>query len=130
MLRILNILAVGILIGSAVYAYSIKYETIFHAEEIAKLRYDIKGAHDSIDMLRAEWAHLARPERIETLADKFLDLQPPALTQLVRIEALPEKVQKVDTIGRKLESLGLAEPTNTPQDLSAKGQATPMAQPR
>ena len=130
MIRFLNVMAIAALVGSAIYAYSIKYETIFHAEEIAKLHYDIKGTHDSIDMLRAEWAHLARPERIETLADKFLDLQPPALTQLVRIEALPEKVQKVDTIGRKLESLGLAEPTNTPQDPSAKGQATPMAQPR
>lgn len=59
------------------------------------------------------------------MADKFLDLQSPALTQIVRIDALPEKTPKVDTIGRKLEALGLAEPTNTPQDQSAKGQTTP-----
>ncbi|MGO9008144.1 MAG: hypothetical protein ACLQIQ_06960 [Beijerinckiaceae bacterium] len=125
MIRFLNVVAIAALVGSAIYAYSIKYETIFHAEEITKLRYDIKAAHDSIDMLRAEWTHLARPERIESLADKFLDLQSPALTQIVRIDALPEKTPKVDTIGRKLEALGLAEPTNTPQDQSAKGQTTP-----
>jgi cell division protein FtsL len=129
-IRFFNVLAIAALVGSAVYAYSIKYETIFHAEEITKLRYDIKAAHDSIDMLRAEWAHLARPERIETLADKFLGLQPPTLAQLVRIDALPEKMAKVDAIGRKLETLGLAEPTNTPQDLGAKGQTTPVAQQR
>lgn len=129
MIRILNVVAIAALVGSAIYAYSIKYETIYHAEEITKLHYDIKAAHDSIDMLRAEWAHLARPERIETLADKFLDLQAPALNQIVRVEALPERMPKVDTIGRKLEALGLAEPTNTPQDQGAKGQTTPT-QPR
>jgi cell division protein FtsL len=128
--RFFNVLAIAALVGSAIYAYSIKYDTIFHAEEIAKLRYDIKTTHDSIDMLRAEWAHLARPERIESLADKFLDLQPPALTQIVRIDVLPDKGQRVDGIGRKLETLGLAEPTNTPQDLGPKGQTTPVAQPR
>jgi len=129
MIRILNVAAIVALVGSAIYAYSIKYETIYHAEEIAKLHYDIKAARDSIDLLRAEWAHLSRPERVEALADKFLELQPAALNQFVRVDALPDKAPKVDTIGRKLEALGLAEPTNTPQDQSSKGQATPT-QPR
>jgi cell division protein FtsL len=124
-IRLLNVLAIAALVGSAIYAYTIKYETIFHAEEITKLKYDIKAAHDSIDMLRAEWTHLARPERIESLADKFLDLQPPAVTQIVRIDALPEKAPNVDAIGRKLEALGLAEPTNTPQDQNASRLTTP-----
>jgi len=130
MVRFLNIAAIVALVGSAIYAYSIKYDTIFRAEEINKLRFEIKAAHDSIDMLRAEWAHLARPERVESLADKFLDLQSPTLSQIVRVEDLPEKAPKTDTIGRKLEALGLAEPTNTPQDQSAKGQTTPAPMPR
>lgn len=130
MIRLLNVMAIAALVGSAIYAYTIKYETIFHAEEITKLKYDIKAAHDSIDMLRAEWTHLARPERIESLADKFLDLQPPAVTQIVRIDALPEKAPNVDAIGRKLEALGLAEPTNTPQDQNSNGQTTPATRPR
>jgi cell division protein FtsL len=129
-IRLLNVMAIAALVGSAIYAYTIKYETIFHAEEITKLKYDIKAAHDSIDMLRAEWTHLARPERIESLADKFLDLQPPAVTQIVRIDALPEKAPNVDAIGRKLEALGLAEPTNTPQDQNSNGQTTPATRPR
>ena len=75
MVRILNILAIAALIGSAVYAYTIKYETIFHAETIVKLQHEINWEQDKIGMLRAEWAHLARPERIRALADRFLDLQ-------------------------------------------------------
>ena len=130
MVRFLNFVAIAALVASAIYAYTIKYDTIFRAEEAAKLRLDIKAAHDSIQMLHAEWAHLARPERIEQLADKFLDLQGPTLSQMARIDELPEKAPKVDGIGRKLEALGLGEPTNTPQDQGARGQTTPTAKPR
>jgi cell division protein FtsL len=119
MVRILNILAIAALIGAAIYAYTIKYETIFHAETIVKLQHEIKLEQDQIGTLRAEWAHLTRPERIQALADKFLDLQPIALNQIVRAEALPGKAPRVDAIGRKLEALGLAEPTNTPGAASA-----------
>jgi cell division protein FtsL len=119
MVRILNILAIAALIGSAIYAYTIKYETTFHAETIMKLQHEIKLEQDEIGTLRAEWGHLTRPERIQALADKFLDLQAVALNQIVRAEALPGKAQRVDAIGRKLEALGLAEPTNTPGDTNA-----------
>jgi cell division protein FtsL len=127
MVRILNILAITALVGSAIYAYTIKYETIFHAETIVKLQHEMKVEQDQIGTLRAEWAHLTRPERIQALADKFLDLQPVALNQIVQAEALPGKAPRVDAIGRKLEALGLAEPTNTPGDatLDAAVSSTP-----
>ncbi|HUB63590.1 MAG TPA: hypothetical protein VL996_03960 [Methylocella sp.] len=118
MVRILNILAIAALIGSAIYAYTIKYETIFHAETIVKLQHEIKWEQDKIGMLRAEWAHLIRPERIQALADKFLDLRTIALNQIVKPESLPGKAPKVDAIGRKLEALGLGEPANPPGNAS------------
>ncbi|HXW72330.1 MAG TPA: hypothetical protein VEK34_12945 [Methylocella sp.] len=110
MLRTLNVLAVAALIGSAIYAYSIKYETTYHAETIVKLQHEIKRERDKIEMLRAEWAHLIRPERIRSLADKFLDLQAVGLSQIVKSEALPAKTSRGDAIGRKLEALGLGSP--------------------
>jgi cell division protein FtsL len=128
MVRVLNILAIAALIGSAIYAYTIKYETTFHAETIVKLQHEIKLEQDQIGTLRAEWAHLARPERIQALADRFLDLQPIALNQVVRAEALPGKAPGVDAIGRKLEALGLGNQTNTPGDadgLDAPSSSTP-----
>jgi cell division protein FtsL len=125
MVRFLNFVAVLALVGSAIYAYSIKYQTIFHAERIVKLKHEIKAEQDEIAMLRAEWAHLTRPERIQALADKFLDLQPVALRQIVSADALPERTQRTDAIGGKLESLGLSEPTNTPHDGDAAAPATP-----
>lgn len=124
MIRILNLIAITALIGSAIYAYTIKYQTMYHAETIARLKNNIKKEKDQIGILRAEWAHLTRPERVQALADKLLDLQPLALNQIVKADAIPDKAAHVDTIGRKLEDLGLSEPTNTPSD-STPGSATP-----
>ena len=124
MIRLLNILAIAALIGSAVYAYTIKYETIYRAEQINKLKHEIQAERDGIGVLRAEWAHLARPERIQELATKYLDLQALSLNQIVAASAIPEKSVRVDTIGRKLETLGLAEPTNTPRGKTAPSATT------
>ena len=126
MIRILNFIAIAALIGSAIYAYSIKYQTIFHAEQVASLKAEIKKEQDQIGLLRADWGHLTRPERIQALAEKLLPLQPMALNQIVQVEQLPEKAKQSDQIGHKLEDLGLAESTATPGD-SAADSATPSA---
>jgi cell division protein FtsL len=133
MVRLLNILAIASLIGSAIYAYTIKYDTILHAEKIVKLKHEIEREKDQIDILRAEWAHLTRPERIEELARKFLDLQPSELSQIVRADSLPEKGPRIDEIGNKLEALGVGMPTNTPgddNDLDTAPTATPSTAAR
>jgi cell division protein FtsL len=127
MVRTLNLLAIIALIGSAIYAYSIKYQTVLHAESIAKLKHQIKAEQDVIGTLHAEWAHLTRPERIGALSDRLLDLQPVALNQIVKLDAIPDKAARVDAIGRKLEALGLAEPTNTPGSDAAASSATPSS---
>lgn len=132
MLRYLNVLAIALLVGSAVYAYSIKYETLLFSEQTVKVQHAIDRERDRIGMLRAEWAYLTRPERLQALADKHLDLVPLGVDQIVRTAAqLPDQPPKVDTIGRKLEALGLLEPTNTPRDLNGLiGDVTPSARPR
>jgi cell division protein FtsL len=124
MIRFLNLIAIFALVGSAIYAYSIKYQTILHAETVARLKAEIKQQQDEIGLLRADWAHLTRPERVQALADKFTGLQPLALNQIVRADALPDKAPPIDKIGRKLEDLGLGEPTNTPGDATT-ATATP-----
>ena len=123
MWRLLNLLAVAILIGSAVYAYSIKYETILFAEQILKVKHQITDEQDQIERLRAEWAILTRPERLQQLAERNLGLSRLSLDQIVDPDALPLPPPKTDAIGRKLESLGLAEPTATPVDPSGSGSA-------
>ena len=115
MWRLLHLVAIAALIGSAGYVYRIKYETILESEQIVKLKHQIRKSQDEINVLRAEYEHLARPDRIQELADKLLQTQPLALNQIARPEDIPEKNAQVDSIGRKLESLGLgpnASPAN------------------
>ena len=125
--RYFNALAVIALVSSAAYAYSIKYETILYSERIKKTKNANAALRDQIGILRAEWAHLTRPENIQALADKHLDLQSLDLLQIGSIGELPERPPKTDSIGRKLEMLGLSEPTNTPSGTTSPASVTPPA---
>jgi len=109
MWRILHILAIGAVIASAAYVYSVKYQAIYASEQIVKTRHAIAKERNAINVLRAEYAHLVRPDRLQALADKLLEMQPLALNQIVKAGDLPVPAVKVDFIGRKLESLGLGQ---------------------
>ena len=117
MIRFLHIVAISALIASALYAYSIKYETLYYAEQIAKLKTRVHRERDTIAVLKAEWQLLNRPDRLQAIADKHLsDLQPLDVRQLARMADLPSRPQRGDEIGRKLEALLLAGATATPKD--------------
>lgn len=129
MLKLLHVVAIGALVSSAVYAYSIKYETTLEAEQLRKLKIKAQRERDVIAVLKAEYQFLNRPERLQTLADRHLDLQPLTITQIVRPSDIPLRGPKVDAIGRKLADLGLGLPTETPQDRRISGPTTPGARP-
>ncbi len=63
---------------------------------------------------------------MQAAADKHLDLQPLKIKQLARLSDLPNRPQREDEIGRKLEALGLLEPTATPKDKQPGGARTPV----
>lgn len=105
--RILNLLAVVLLFGSALAVYRIKYDAIFHAEDVKRLERMIDAEKTTITMLRTEWARLARPDRIETLAREHLGLTIAKPEQTIKLSALPARPEQVDSIAQTLESLGL-----------------------
>ena len=114
MWRLMHGLAIAALIGSAAYVYGVKYQTIYASEQLVKTRHLIDKEKDAISLLRAEYAHLARPDRIQALADSKLALQSLALSQIAAIDELPDAQPKVDSIGRTLESLGFTADNSTP----------------
>ena len=120
--RWLNVLAVLALLGSAIYAYRIKYQTIYYGEQITKLKNQNQRERDSIAVLRAEWAHLTRPTRIQSLADQHLDLKQLTVDQIVQVTDLPDQPPRQDNIARKLETLGIGDMI-TPRDPRAAAAA-------
>jgi hypothetical protein len=124
MLRLLNLLSVLVLLGAAGYAYTVKYETSFRTEQIAKAKLEIKAEQDGIGVLRAEWAFLTRPERIQKLSERYLDLEPLALAQIDGFAGIPDRLPHADAIGDKIDLLGLGV-ASTPSADPAAAPATP-----
>ena len=114
MWRLLHVIAIAALVTSAVYVYSVKYQTIYASEQLVKTRHLIDKEKDAINRLRAEYARLARPDRVQALADSKLGLQPLALSQIATVDELSDAQPKVDSIGRTLESLGFTADNSTP----------------
>lgn len=127
MIRLLHIIAITALIASAAYAYTVKYETLYYVEQVAKLKSQVQRERDIIAVLRAEWQYLDRPDRLQEAADQHLDLQPLKIQQLARLSDLPNRPEREDEIGRKLEALGLFGPTTTPKDRAGESR-TPTTQ--
>lgn len=126
MLRFLNIVTIVALVGSAVYAYSIKYQTSYRAEQIAKTKIEIKAEQDAIATLRAEWSFLTRPERVQQLSDRYLDLTPLTVDKIVTARSLPERAPRVDAIAAKIDMLGLGV-ASTPSADPQSAPTTPKA---
>jgi cell division protein FtsL len=108
-MRLLNIGVIAGLVLAAAYVYDIKYQSTLRAERVAKLRHDIRRERDSIASLRAEWARLGNPRRIQTLAQRHLELKPFQTSQIDSFDNLPLRPPQIvqpdsgDPIGAMLE---------------------------
>jgi hypothetical protein len=90
-LRILNLIVVGVLILAAAYVYRIKFDSTVQAERLARIRSEVRRERDAIAGLRAKWGELDNPARIEALAKHFLPLKPIESTQYSSLDQLPER---------------------------------------
>jgi hypothetical protein len=112
MIRFLTLVSVAALIGSALYAYRVKYDTIFFSEQVAKMKNRITREQDAINTLRAEWQFLNKPDRVQTLTESHTDLVPLAVQRIVRWQDVPARKDQGDAIGAKIEALGSIETTS------------------
>jgi cell division protein FtsL len=88
-MRFLHLIVIVALVLAAAYVYRIKLDSTVQAERVAKVRTEIRRERDTIASLRAEWAKLDSPARIQKLAKRHLPLQPVAPTQVGGLDALP-----------------------------------------
>ncbi|GLK81387.1 cell division protein FtsL [Methylopila turkensis] len=128
--RVLNVIAIAALVGAAVTVYRIKYDATLHSENVAKLKRQIAAENDAIAVLKAEWAFLARPDRVQAFSRRHLELKPLQRAQTIKLAALPARPAPVDEIGNKLEALGLmgadaSIAVETPAAAAAKKAAPP-----
>jgi len=138
-LRILNLIVVGVLVLAAAYVYRIKFDSTVQAERLAKIRSEVRRERDAIAALRAKWGELDNPARIEALAKRFLPLKPIEPTQFSALDQLPERPPELvqpntqDPIGAFLQNsdessietgsvaVGAAKPLGLPNTNAAPG---------
>lgn len=92
MLRTLDIVLIVIMTAAATVTYTIKHNAENKLEEVRRLDAAIKLEEDTIDLLKADWALLSQPSRLDRLVTAYqqdLALQPTAPTQLIHPEELP-----------------------------------------
>ena len=75
----LPLVALGMMAG----IYVIKVETWQLKREAKSLERQIEKEERAIIELRAEQAFLTRPERVEKLARKYLEMRPPKAEQII-----------------------------------------------
>jgi cell division protein FtsL len=119
MMRLLNICVIAALVFAAADVYKIKFESTRQAQRVAKLRMEIRREHDAIAALRAEWARLDSPARIQDLARRHLPLKPVEGRQFDRLDNLPERrpdlvpMDEADPIGMVIANPALVDRSAT-----------------
>jgi cell division protein FtsL len=79
----MSVLAFGFLAGLVILIYDMKFETRRLEGRAQNLARAIEEEKDNVALMRAEWSHVARPERVEKLAHEYLQLEPVKAAQIV-----------------------------------------------
>ena len=109
-MRIVHLFVICALVFAAAYVYRIKMESTVRTERVLRLRNDIREQRESIAALRAEWAKLESPRRMQDLATRHLALRPIEATQYGQIKNLPPrppsfiKPDDADPIGTMIDT--------------------------
>jgi len=105
-MRLLNIIVICMLIAAAAAVYKIKFDSTLQGARVAKVSSELRRERDAIAALKAEWAKLDTPERIQGLAERHLALKPIKPTQFDDFSRLPPRPPKAapsaDAIGAML----------------------------
>ncbi|HET7023450.1 MAG TPA: hypothetical protein VFI58_22325 [Xanthobacteraceae bacterium] len=114
-MRVLNICVIGALVLAAADVYTIKFDSTRQAQRVAKLRLEIRRERDAVAALRAEWAKLDNPARIQDLARRHLQLKPVEAQQMDPLDNLPERpadlvaVDEADPIATVIANPGILD---------------------
>ena len=129
-MRIIHLFVIGMLVFAAAYVYRIKMESTSRTERVLRLHAEIREQRDAIAVLRAEWARLDAPLRLQGLAERHLPLKSLGATQYDSLKNLPERppnfVKKgdPDPIGAMIEAIdSVADPAGVTGSVPAPEDA-------
>ncbi|MFK7903270.1 MAG: hypothetical protein AB8B49_10570 [Nitratireductor sp.] len=108
MLRPFDILMIGLLLGGAALTYKIKHDSEMALDRVAKLEAKIKKEQELIDVLKADWALLTSPKRLESLVKQYRDELGLDILKSENIGSVEDVPEKLFT-PKKVPSIGIAD---------------------
>lgn len=79
--------------------FMVKHEVQRREEQLAALHRQILASQEAIHVLEAEWSYLNRPERLEALVRRHLNLVPMDNQKIGAVELLPMRMPAAGAIG-------------------------------
>ena len=76
MIRLTTVLCMFAAFGSGLYLYAEKHRTALLDRDIGRVYRATQVAHERTGLLRAEWALLNEPSRLQDMASRYLALHP------------------------------------------------------
>ena len=111
-MRLIHLLVIAALVFAAAYVYRIKMDSTSRTERVQRLHAEIREQRDAIAVLRAEWAKLDAPLRLQGLVERHLPLKPLSAAQYDSLKNLPERPPNFakpgdpDPIGAMIQTIG------------------------
>jgi len=124
-MRLLHVLVIAALVFAAAYVYRIKMDSTSRTERVLRLHAEIREQRDAIAVLRAEWAKLDAPLRLQGLAERHLPLKPITAAQYDSLKNLPDrppnfvKPSDPDPIGAMIQTIDSVAVTGSVPALTA-----------
>jgi hypothetical protein len=112
MIRPTTILWMGLAGAVGFGLFQLKHEVQELEDEMFRLNRAIVGEQQAIHVLKAEWSYINRPQRLEALAARHLDLQPMQPAQLGALSDLPMRGEEPVAVAKA--------PAKTPQSPAKK----------
>ncbi|WP_455465615.1 cell division protein FtsL [Bartonella sp. B39] len=93
--RTFDMILVMIMICMAGLTYKVKYDVQKRMSEIRRLEHEIVAAKNTVSLLRAEWAVMIKPSRMQKLATRYqkeLSLETIQPRQVVEFKDIPVRI--------------------------------------
>jgi hypothetical protein len=93
MVRWFNLVIVGLVVATATWTYQVKHDAEAQLDEIRELKKQIALERETIELLKADWAHLSHPSRLQALVERYqeeLGLQVTDSNQIIGVNELPD----------------------------------------
>lgn len=128
MLRFVTLFVFILLFGVSAGLYHVKYSVDHMERQGLGLKAKIADEQEAIRILEAEWSSLNRPERLQKLSSRYLELAPVQVSQVVDFAALPSREPELAAGVPELAAVSPASaPAKSPGSTSKTFAATAVA---